>query len=120
MTSNAASRIGAIVALITSIAGQTRMLALNAIIEAARAGEAGKGFTVGHTVTVKNKFADFREATRSRTANVRATLRLLEVPLPPYRWCGGGTSNMAGSLAGALRAGTRIVTTFYRVATSAE
>ncbi|GAA2610482.1 methyl-accepting chemotaxis protein [Paractinoplanes durhamensis] len=34
------------VAMISSIAGQTRMLALNATIEAARAGEAGTGFAV--------------------------------------------------------------------------
>jgi methyl-accepting chemotaxis protein len=43
---NAASHIGDIVKLITSIAGQTNLLALNATIEAARAGEAGRGFVV--------------------------------------------------------------------------
>ncbi|CAA7620142.1 methyl-accepting chemotaxis protein [Magnetospirillum sp. UT-4] len=44
--SEAATRIGGVVALIQGIAAQTRMLALNATIEAARAGEAGKGFAV--------------------------------------------------------------------------
>ncbi|WP_025038669.1 HAMP domain-containing methyl-accepting chemotaxis protein [Bradyrhizobium sp. DOA9] len=44
--SNAATRIGDIVALIDGIAGQTNLLALNATIEAARAGEAGRGFAV--------------------------------------------------------------------------
>ena len=34
------------VALIDTIAAQTRLLALNATIEAARAGKAGKGFAV--------------------------------------------------------------------------
>jgi methyl-accepting chemotaxis protein len=43
---NAATRIGEVVNLISSIAGQTNLLALNATIEAARAGEAGRGFAV--------------------------------------------------------------------------
>ena len=44
--SGAASKIGAIVDLITNVAQQTNLLALNATIEAARAGEAGRGFAV--------------------------------------------------------------------------
>jgi methyl-accepting chemotaxis protein len=44
--SQAASRIGDVVKLITAIAEQTNLLALNATIEAARAGEAGRGFAV--------------------------------------------------------------------------
>jgi methyl-accepting chemotaxis protein len=41
-----ASKIGAVIDLITDIAEQTNLLALNATIEAARAGDAGKGFAV--------------------------------------------------------------------------
>jgi methyl-accepting chemotaxis protein len=44
--SHAAGRIGDVVKLITAIAEQTNLLALNATIEAARAGEAGRGFAV--------------------------------------------------------------------------
>ncbi len=44
--SEAATRVGDVVQLISGIAAQTNLLALNATIEAARAGEAGRGFAV--------------------------------------------------------------------------
>jgi methyl-accepting chemotaxis protein len=44
--SDAANRIGQVIALIQAIAAQTNLLALNATIEAARAGEAGRGFAI--------------------------------------------------------------------------
>jgi glycosyltransferase involved in cell wall biosynthesis len=47
----------------------------------------------------------------------RARLRIRELPMP-YRRRAGGASKVAGSLQGTLRAGTRIVTTFFRVATT--
>ncbi len=60
--SDAASRIGDVVGLITGIANQTNLLALNATIEAARAGDAGKGFAVVAS-EVKNLANQTRKAT---------------------------------------------------------
>ena len=45
----------------------------------------------------------------------RAGLRILEIPVP-YRRRSGGTSKVAGSLSGTLRAATRIVATIARIA----
>ncbi len=47
----------------------------------------------------------------------QAGLRIQEIPLP-YRCRAGGTSKVAGSLSGTLRASWRILTTFLRVAWS--
>ncbi len=47
----------------------------------------------------------------------RAGLRIIEIPMP-YRCRIGGQSKVAGSLRGTLKAGTRIISTFLRVATA--
>lgn len=44
--SQSTAKIGDVIKLITAVAEQTNLLALNATIEAARAGEAGRGFAV--------------------------------------------------------------------------
>jgi glycosyltransferase involved in cell wall biosynthesis len=47
----------------------------------------------------------------------QANLRILEIPLP-YRCRAGGTSKVAGSLRGTIRASWRILATFIRIARS--
>jgi len=49
----------------------------------------------------------------------RARLRVLEVPVP-YHCRTGGLSKVAGSLRGTLQAGSRIIATFFRVATQPQ
>ncbi|MDD7910246.1 globin-coupled sensor protein [Pseudovibrio exalbescens] len=69
----ATNEIGAVTELISAIAEQTNLLALNATIEAARAGEAGKGFAV-----VASEVKDLASQTSKATDEIAQKINAIQ------------------------------------------
>ncbi len=69
----ASGKVTQIVELISTIARQTHLLALNATLEAARAGEAGRGFAV-----VAGEVKKLAEQTAAATGSVSETVRSMQ------------------------------------------
>ncbi|MCG8685863.1 MAG: methyl-accepting chemotaxis protein [Desulfobacterales bacterium] len=70
---NASQEIEEIIKIVKKIAGQTRLLALNARIEASRAGEAGKGFAV-----VANEVRDLSLQTETANQEIEAKITAIQ------------------------------------------
>ncbi|HEX7881134.1 MAG TPA: HAMP domain-containing methyl-accepting chemotaxis protein, partial [Afipia sp.] len=102
--SRAAQEIGDVVKLITAIAEQTNLLALNATIEAARAGEAGRGFAVVAS-EVKSLASQTAKATDEISSHITGMQAATQESVAAIQEIGetiGQISRIAGNIAAAI------------------
>jgi methyl-accepting chemotaxis protein len=97
--------IGNVVKVITAIAGQTNILALNAEIEAARAGDAGKGFAV-----VANEVKELAKETARATDDIGRRVEAIQ----------GDTQAAVKAIAEIVQIIERISATQTTIATAVE
>ncbi len=103
--SRAAQEIGDVVKLITAIAEQTNLLALNATIEAARAGEAGRGFAVVAS-EVKSLASQTAKATDEISSHISGMQGATQESVAAIKEIGstiGQISNIAATIATAVQ-----------------
>ncbi len=89
------AEIRQVIALIESVAAQTRLLALNATIEAARAGEAGKGFAV-----VASEVKDLADQTARATERVTAQVEAIRAACDEVTAVIGSVGTTVGEMNG--------------------
>lgn len=119
--SRAAQEIGDVVKLITAIAEQTNLLALNATIEAARAGEAGRGFAVVAS-EVKSLASQTARATDEISSHIAGMQEATQESVSAIKEIGGTIgqiSKIAGNIAAAIEQQSTATTEIARNVQSA-